>query len=156
VILREERLVAAIPLDTPLAADTAPLPIEALVSHRLIVYPREPRPSFADQVLSLLHEHDVRPAEVQEVREIQTALGLVAAAAGVCVIPSSARQMRSDVHYRLLECERATSPVILNYRANDNGQYIDLIKRLIQEMYAEEPPWLGIEHNLPLRPSFSL
>lgn len=156
VILREERLVAAIPLDTPLAADTAPLPIEALVSHRLIVYPREPRPSFADQVLSLLHEHDVRPAEVQEVREIQTALGLVAAAAGVCVIPSSARQMRSDVHYRLLEGERATSPVILNYRANDNGQYIDLIKRLIQEMYAEEPPWLGIEHNLPLRPSFSL
>lgn len=156
VILREERLVAAIPLDTPLAADTAPLPIEALVSHRLIVYPREPRPSFADQVLSLLHEHDVRPAEVQEVREIQTALGLVAAAAGVCVIPSSARQMRSDVHYRLLEGERATSPVILNYRANDKGQYIDLIKRLIQEMYAEEPPWLGIEHNLPLRPSFSL
>ena len=156
VVLREERLVAAIPLETPLAADTAPLPIEALVSHRLIVYPREPRPSFADQVLSLLHEHDVRPAEVQEVREIQTALGLVAAAAGVCLIPSSARQMRSDVHYRLLEGERATSPVILNYRANDNGQYIDLIKRLIQEMYAEAPPWLGIEHNLPLRPSFSL
>lgn len=155
IVLREERLVAAIPQETPLAADLSPLPLKALVSQRLIVYPKEPRPSFADQVLSLLHEHDVRPTEVQEVREIQTALGLVAAAAGICVIPSSARQMRNDVHYRLLEGKHVTSPVILNHRANDNGHYIDLIKQLIQEMYAENPPWLGPEHNLPFRPSFS-
>ncbi|MGQ3241361.1 MAG: LysR family transcriptional regulator [Shinella sp.] len=155
IVLREERLVAAIPQETPLAADASPLPMKALVSQRLIVYPKEPRPSFADQVLSLLHDHDVRPPEVQEVREIQTALGLVAAAAGVCIIPSSARQMRNDVHYRLLEGKHVTSPVILNHRANDNGHYIDLIKQLIQEMYAENPPWLGLEHNLPFRPSFA-
>ncbi|OMQ42757.1 LysR family transcriptional regulator [Ensifer sp. 1H6] len=155
IVLRQERLVAAIPQETALAADTAPLPMKALLSQNLIVYPKEPRPSFADQVLSLLHDHDVRPPEVQEVREIQTALGLVAAAAGVCIIPSSARQMRNDVHYRLLEGEHATSPVILNHRANDNGYYIDLIKQLIQEMYAENPPWLALEHNLPFRPSFS-
>lgn len=154
IVLYEERLVAAIPQDTPLAAESSPLPVNALVSQRLIVYPKEPRPGFADHVLSLLHEHDVRPSEVQEVREIQTALGLVAAAAGVCVIPSSARQMRNDVHYRLLEGERATSPVILNHRANDNGHYIELIKQLIEEMYAEDPPWLGPEHSLPSRPSF--
>jgi len=155
VVLREERLVAAIPQGTPLAEDNAPLPADALISQRLIVYPKEPRPSFADQVLSLLHEHGVRPSEVQEVREIQTALGLVAAAVGVCIIPSSARQMRNDVHYRLLEGERVTSPVILNHRANDHAPYIDLIKQLIQEMYAENPPWLGLEHNLPTRPSFA-
>ncbi|AHK46321.1 putative transcriptional regulator, LysR family [Ensifer adhaerens OV14] len=155
IVLRQERLVAAIPQETALAADTSPLPMKALLSQNLIVYPKEPRPSFADQVLSLLHDHDVRPPEVQEVREIQTALGLVAAAAGVCIIPSSARQMRNDVHYRLLEGEHATSPVILNHRANDNGYYIDLIKQLIQEMYAENPPWLALEHNLPFRPSFS-
>ena len=118
-----------------------------LPARSLIVYPKEPRPGFADHVLSLLHEHDVRPSEVQEVREIQTALGLVAAAAGVCVIPSSARQMRSDVHYRLLDGKDATSPVILNHRADDNGHYIDLIKQLIEEMYAEDPPWLDTAHN---------
>ena len=95
------------------------------------------------------------PAEVHEVREIQTALGLVAAEAGLCVVPSSARQLRADVHYRMIASERATSPVVLSHRVGDNSHYIDLIKQLIQEMYAENPPWLGIEHNLPARPSFA-
>ncbi|MFG1246551.1 LysR family transcriptional regulator [Xanthobacter flavus] len=155
IVLREERLTVAIPRDTPLAQVSAPLPIGALTGQKLIVYPKEPRPGYADQVLNLLHGHDVRPAEVQEVREIQTALGLVAAETGLCVIPSSARQMRSDVHYRLLEGERATSPVILYHRVGDTSPYIDLVKEVIKEMYAENPSWLSAEHNLPTRPSFA-
>ena len=133
----ELRLNGDVALDGPPEAGQGPL---AFRSDSLIVYPKEPRPSYADQVLSLLHRHDVRPVEVQEVREIQTALGLVAAEAGVCIIPSSARQMRSDVHYRLLEGEGATSPVILNHRVGDTSVYIDLVKKLIAEMYAENPP----------------
>ncbi|MGO3126856.1 MAG: hypothetical protein ACTIJY_02170 [Luteimonas sp.] len=101
----------------------------------------------------------MRPAEIIEARELQTALGLVAAESGVCVVPSAARLLRSDVHYRLIEGERATSPVILNYRMNDGSRYIDIIKQLIQEMYAENPPWLDLEHNLPtaaaVRPAVS-
>jgi hypothetical protein len=54
----------------------------------------------------------------------------------------------------MIEGERATSPVILNHRVGDNSRHIELIKRLIEEMYAENPPWLGLEHNLPFRPSF--
>lgn len=148
LLLREERLVAAIPKGTPLAQDASPLSVAALKDCRIIVYPKEPRPGYADQVLGLLQSHDARPAEVQEVREIQTALGLVAAEAGICIIPASARQMRSDVHYRLLDGKDVTSPVILNHRIGDNSHYIDLVKHLIQEMYAEHPPWLDLEHNL--------
>jgi len=151
-VLRDERLVVAVPQGSPLSMSLAPLPVEALDAQRMIVYPKEPRPSYADQVLSLLHRHNVRPVEVQEVREIQTALGLVAAEAGVCIIPSSARQMRSDVHYRLLEGEGATSPVILNHRVGDTSAHIGLVKKLIAEMYAENPPWLDREHNLLPRP----
>ena len=148
-VLRDERLVVAVPKDTPLAAETGPLPFAMLNGQNLIVYPKEPRPSFADQVMTLLQEADVRPAEVQEVREIQTALGLVAAAAGICIIPASARQMRSDVHYRAIDSARATSPVILNYRAGDNSRYITLVIQLIRDMYAEHPPWLdGSETRL--------
>ena len=151
-VLRDERLVVAVPQGSPLSMSLTPLPVEALDAQRMIVYPKEPRPSYADQVLSLLHRHNVRPVEVQEVREIQTALGLVAAEAGVCIIPSSARQMRSDVHYRLLEGEGATSPVILNHRVGDTSAHISLVKKLIAEMYAENPPWLDREHNLLPRP----
>ncbi len=155
IVLREERLVAAIPMGTPLTQNVAPLPAAALTGQKLIVYPKEPRPGYADHVLNLLHAHDVRPAEVQEVREIQTALGLVAAEAGLCIIPSSARQMRADVHYWLLEGEQMTSPVILYHRVGDNSRYIDLIKDVIREMYAENPAWLSAEHNLPTRPLFA-
>lgn len=155
IVLREERLVVAIPKGTPLAQEHGPLPVSALTGERLIVYPKEPRPGYADHVLNLVHGHGAQPAEVQEVREIQTALGLVAAEAGLCIIPSSAQQMRSDVHYRLLDGERTNSPVILYHRVGDTSAHITLVKALIQEMYAENPPWLSGEHNLATRPSFA-
>lgn len=137
-IVREERLVVATPKETPPAQDTRPISIKDLAGHRLIVYPKEPRPSYADHVLNLLQSEDVRLSEVQEVREIQTALGLVAADAGICIIPASARQMRADLHYRLIAEERATSPVILSHRLGDRSSYIELIKHLIAEMDGED------------------
>lgn len=147
-VLREERLVVAVPRASQLAREGGPVSVRRLEGERLVVYPKEPRPSYADQVLNLLNNHEVRPADVQEVREIQTALGLVAAEAGVCVIPASARQTRSDVEYRLIEEKDATSPVILYHRVGDNSAPIDLVKGLIREMYAENPPWLDFEHNV--------
>lgn len=140
IVLHEERLALAIPKSAPLAQASDPLPISALAGQKLIVYPKEPRPGYADHVLGLLHGQDVRPGEVQEVREIQTALGLVAAEAGLCIVPASARQMRTDVHYRLIAGDDATSPVILNHRIGDQSAYITLIKQLIQDTYAESPP----------------
>ncbi len=148
VVLREERLAVALPERSALSASAGPLPVTALAAEKLIVYPRSPRPGFADQVLGMLLHHDVRPLEVQEVSEIQTALGLVAAEAGVCVVPSSARALRSDLRFRLLEGERATSPVVLNHRAGDQSAAVALVKHLLRDLYAENPPWLGLEHNL--------
>jgi len=139
IVLREERLVAAIPLRSALARTEAPIELQQISGESLLVYPNAPRPSFADTVLSLLHDVAVRPAEVIEVRELQSALGLVAAEAGVCLVPTSAR-LRSDVHYRLVADERATSPVILSHRSNDSAWYIETIKTLIQQMYVENPP----------------
>jgi LysR family transcriptional regulator, benzoate and cis,cis-muconate-responsive activator of ben and cat genes len=69
-VLREERLVVALPLGHPLLAGERPAPLAALVSETLIVYPRDPRPSFADQVLSLFRDQGLEPATVQEVREL--------------------------------------------------------------------------------------
>lgn len=148
-VLREERLVVAVPQDTPLSRETTPLALGAISGQRLIVYPKEPRPSYADQVLSLLRDEDVHPADVLEVREIQTALGLVAAESGICIIPSSARQMRSDVRYRAIDSPRATSPVILNHRAGDNSRYLDLVRKLIRDIYAEPPAWLAANNVQP-------
>lgn len=145
-VLREERLVLAIPPSSPLAASKTCVSLKEIEHQRLIVYPKEPRPSFADHVLGLLHDQGIHLADVHEVRELQAALGLVAAEMGVCIIPTSAR-LRSDLVYRLLSDEQATSPIILSHRQNDDSWYIPAIKQLIAEMYAQNPPWLDFETN---------
>jgi DNA-binding transcriptional LysR family regulator len=145
-VLREERLVLAVPPGTPLAASIGRISLKDIEQQRLIVFPKEPRPSFADHVLSLLHDQGIQLAEVHEVRELQAALGLVAAEMGVCIVPAAAR-LRSDLVYRLINDEQATSPIILSHRLNDDSWYIPAIKELIAEMYAENPPWLDFGTN---------
>ena len=142
-VLREERLVLAVPPSSPLAATSGPISLKEIAQQRLLVYPKEPRPSFADHVLGLLHDQGVQLAEVHEVRELQAALGLVAAEMGVCVVPTASR-IRSDLVYRLISDEQATSPIILSHRLNDDSWYIPAIKQLIGEMYAQNPPWLDL------------
>lgn len=142
IVMREERLVAALPSASALAHGAGPVTLAALATEPLIVYPKEPRPSFADQVLSLFADRGLRPPEIHEVRELQAALGLVAADIGACVIPASVRALRTDLCYRALAEENATSPIILSYRANDTSSEVVLVRRLVEEMYEEGQPWL--------------
>lgn len=146
-VLREERLILAIPPSSPLAAGKGQIRLKDIQGQRLIVFPKEPRPSFADHVLGLLHDQAVQLEEVHEVRELQAALGLVAAEVGVCIVPAAAR-LRTDVVYRLIGDEHATSPIILSHRLNDDSWYIPALKELIAEMYAQNPPWLDVATNV--------
>ncbi len=146
-VLREERLVLAISPDSPLAGSDQPIRLEELNGQKLIVYPKEPRPSFADHILSLLNDQAIRPCEIQEVREIQSALGLVAAQSGLCLIPASAR-LRNDLHYRLIDHPSATSPIIFAHRIDDSAWYIGTVKELLADMYEGAPAWLDAEHNV--------
>ena len=88
----------------------------------LIVYPSSPRPSYADQVLALLADKGITPARLIEVREVQTALGLVAAGVGVAIVPASLHgTRRADLHTTPLADEEARSPVILSQRRSDTS-----------------------------------
>lgn len=135
LVLREERLVVAMPATSVGGPKPQPMRLSALAQQKLIVYPKTPRPSFADQILALLTESGVRPAEIIEVTELQTALGLVASGAGVCVIPASVT-FRADLRYRPIVDAHATSPIIMCHRLNDDGWYISTIKKLVKELYA--------------------
>jgi len=74
-----------------------------------------------------------------EVREVQTALGLVAAEAGVCLVPASVELLnRDNVVYRPLDEEKAVSPIIISYRKGDKSPEITLILKLIREIYREK------------------
>jgi LysR family transcriptional regulator, benzoate and cis,cis-muconate-responsive activator of ben and cat genes len=82
---------------------------------------------------------------VLEVRELQTALGLVAAEAGVCLVPASIETLRRDnVVYRPLEQETAVSPVIMSSRKGDRSPEIALVLRLIRQIYRKEGILFGV------------
>jgi LysR family transcriptional regulator, benzoate and cis,cis-muconate-responsive activator of ben and cat genes len=135
-LLRNEKLCAALPLTHPLASRTGLLRLEELAGDSLVVYPKAPRPSYADQVLALFRERGLRPAVVHEVRELQTALGLVAAESGICLVPASVERLRRDnVVYRPLDEADAVSPIIMSSRKADRSPELGLMLRLIKEMY---------------------
>lgn len=132
-VMHEEPLAVAVALHSPLARSQDHVPINILSGQKLILYPREPRPSFADEVLRTLQNHDIRPGEILEVKELQTALGMVAAGFGLCVVPLSAKQLRQDVCFRRIDSPSATSPVIFYQRVNDGSRYIRMVKAMIEE-----------------------
>ena len=136
VLLRNEKLSAALPLNHPLSSRMGSLKLEELANDTLIVYPRSPRPSYADQVLALYRDRGIKLAMVHEVRELQTALGLVAAESGVCLVPASVERLRRDnVVYRALDEPGAVSPVIMSTRKGDRSPELAVITRAIREMY---------------------
>jgi LysR family transcriptional regulator, benzoate and cis,cis-muconate-responsive activator of ben and cat genes len=138
-LLRNERLIVALPSGHPLDAHAGALRFDLLGGEPLIVYPSAPRPSYADQVLTLYRERRLKPPVVHEVREVQTALGLVAAEAGISLVPASVERLRrDDVTYRPLDDKRAVSPIIMSSRKGDKSPEIVLILRLISEIYSKE------------------
>jgi DNA-binding transcriptional LysR family regulator len=112
VVLREEPLVAALPASHHLALEERPVSLNDLTSEPLILYPRQPRPSYADQVAALFRDQGLEPHIAYEARELQIAIGLVAADEGVCIVPESVRKSQLDgICYRdLLEpaCPRSS------------------------------------------------
>ena len=134
-VLRNEPLVAAVPAAHPLAQSSGPVSLSRLADEPQILYPRAPRPSYADQVLSIFHDAGLEPNITHEVRELQIAVGMVAAEEGICIVPESVRQSRTeDVRYLEL-VEPATSPIIMSHRIGDKGPDLVLMSTVIVRTY---------------------
>jgi LysR family transcriptional regulator, benzoate and cis,cis-muconate-responsive activator of ben and cat genes len=120
-MLPEEPLIAAIPTGHPLAVGDDPLELSALASLPIIVYPRKRGPSYADQVLSLFRARKLEPQTVLEVQELQTAMVMVAAGVGICIVPTSVQRMsRSDLIFRPLTGD-VMSSIIISHRVNHSS-----------------------------------
>ncbi|MPW15630.1 LysR family transcriptional regulator [Paraburkholderia sp. CNPSo 3157] len=134
-VLVEETLIAALPAGHALA-ENGTLTLDALAKETLIIYPSTPRPSYADQQLSAFRDHAVEPAAVHEVRELQTALGLVAAQVGVCLVPESVRGLRArGVTYRSLDDAQVSSPIIMSRRLQDQSPTTDLFCSIARDLF---------------------
>lgn len=126
-ILYEESLIMALPANHRLALEEAPVSLSQLQQDTLIIYPAQPRPSYADQLLSIFRDIGSIPKRVREVREIHAALGLVASEAGVAIVPDSMRHIaHQGIVYRPVADDTALSPVLVSQRLGDGRHSVGL------------------------------
>ncbi|OAJ57926.1 LysR family transcriptional regulator [Paraburkholderia ginsengiterrae] len=139
IVLREERMIVALPVGHSLTLSKSALSLHDLLAETLIIFPKAPRPSFADQVLAAFHDRSLKPHRVYETRELQIALGLVAAGEGIAIVPSSVYGLkRDDVSYMNLDDPNLVSPIIMSMRMLDESEDINAMLKLIYALYVEE------------------
>lgn len=133
-VIREERLCLVVPRWHKLATSKRKLRLRTTVDEPLIVYPKSPRPSYADQVLSFYQDAGIEPRIAMEAKELQTALGLVASGGGICIVPASVRRLgRDDVRFIDLDEPKMISPIIMSCRKNDTSMLLKQLIKLVRE-----------------------
>jgi DNA-binding transcriptional LysR family regulator len=144
ILLREERMMVALPPGHRLAERGGTVRLTELAHEKLLVYPKQPRPSFADQVLGVFSEANLAPDQVTEVRELQIAMGLVAAGQGVSIVPESVQGMHhGSVAYRPIEDKHACSPILFSVRHMDRSPELENMLATVYAIYDD----LGIAHE---------
>jgi len=141
--LLTEPALLALPLDHRLAAvpraSTTPVPLAELENENLILVRRPGAPGLYANLLALCERHGVRPRSFIEVDRMMTNMNLVAAGAGISVVPASMRGMHShSIVCRPLEKHaQLEAPLTLAYRGHDQegptATFIALARRIAQE-----------------------
>ena len=136
VLLREEPLMLAVHISHHLATDSKGTYFADIEDENLFLYPSHPKPNFSTQVRHLFSEHGLDPKNLKEVREIQLALGLVAAGEGVCIVPESAKtiQLPNLIYIPLLDSS-AKSPIFMAIRCMDESENIRSLFDCIYQVY---------------------
>ena len=90
--------VAVLPAGHPLL--DAPATLAQLAAEPFVLYPGNPRPSYADHVIALFDAQGLSLKVAQWTNELQTAIGLVGAGMGVTLVPASVQVLhRADIGY---------------------------------------------------------
>jgi len=136
-LLREPVVVAA-PLDhrlaqKPRAGKSAAVTLKDFQGENLILVRRSGAPGLYANLLALCAERGIYPNVVAEVDRMMTNLNLVAAGAGISVVPASMQHVHPrTVAYRpLAKSVDLHGPLTLVYRAADDngptGLFVDLV-----------------------------
>ncbi len=93
--LVEEQMLLVVPSNHPLAKSRS-LMLADIASDRFILFPRAVGPRLHDSITSACRAAGFEPVLGQEVPQIPSIINLVAAEAGVSVVPSSLAKIRVD------------------------------------------------------------
>ncbi|MBV4477568.1 MULTISPECIES: LysR family transcriptional regulator [Pseudomonas] len=132
IVITEDPLVAVLPAGHRLRG--APASLATLAEESFILYPANPRPSYADHLIALFANHGLGIRVEQWTNELQTAIGLVAAGIGIAIVPASVQQQhRTDIDYVPIIEPEAVSPIIISRRIGDMSVIVQRCMALIEK-----------------------
>ncbi len=116
-----EPLVAVVPLSNR-HAHRQTIALVDLAADGFILYPRHPRPSFADDVIGHCRIAGFDPTVTQETMDLQTAMALVSVGAGLSIVPASVEQShRHGVAYIPLDDATVTTTLFMVWRRDNRS-----------------------------------
>lgn len=132
----EEQIVVALPDVHPLAQRPV-LALGDLAGESLVLLTRAGSPGLRAALADALAELGGEERIAQEVAEMQTVIGLVAAGVGLSLVPESVRALvRHGVTYRPLADAAPVVRLAMAWRANDNSS---VLRRFLAEARAAAP-----------------
>lgn len=134
--LVHEPLVLAVPDASEVAARKV-IRLAELSDETFVLYPRRPRPSYADTVLEICRAEGFTPTKQELAQDYQTAIALVSVGVGISIVPESVSQtVRPGVFYRPYEgYNPGTSLTIHARRDNQSSQvmrFFDLARKFVR------------------------
>ena len=134
VVVREN-LVVALPSAHPFAKKKT-LKFAELAEEPFILFSQTSPSVYADYMLRLCAAAGFQPRVAQNVGEVQTALGLVAAEIGIILVPSSTQNLkREGVVYRNLTNPKPTIEIIMQYRKDESSPVFKRFLEIVHSLY---------------------
>lgn len=116
-----EPLILAVPANSELAERDV-LPLAELKRETFVLYPRRPRPSFADHILEVCKKEGFIPASEVLAQDFQTAISLVSVGVGIALVPHSVSlSPRHGVVYRAYDGHNPGTTLSLAVRQDNQG-----------------------------------
>lgn len=144
--LLKEPAVVALPMDHPLARDRSsrrkPVQLKQLHGEKLILVRRPNAPGLYANLLAACARQGVEPVVVAEVDRMMTNLNLVAAGAGISVVPASMKGLHGGaVVFRPLPASAGLdAPLTMVYRAADEvgptATFVQLVRAVASSFRA--------------------
>ncbi|WP_042461982.1 LysR family transcriptional regulator [Neobacillus dielmonensis] len=131
--VHQETCIAVVPKWHSLAK-RASVSMSELSTERFILVEREVWSSWYDDILSKCRDAGFSPIIRQDVKEIQTAVGLVAAGLGISIVPKSTVNLHArDVAYVSIEGEAPQVKMSIAWRTDNQStivkQFLDTVKQ---------------------------
>lgn len=139
LFLRNEKFVVALPLLHPLAKEKTAIKLSSLVNEHFILYHKSLNPvqhlQQEDPLLQLFEQQHLQVKSYVKVRDIQIALGLVAASEGITLVPESLKNVRNEQICYLPVLDDVSSPIFINLLTHIHHPMLAELQQAILKVY---------------------